>query len=166
MKTVHLAAAVLAACVTMCALPAAADPLGAAYQRILANPADTAANLDYALIAEGRHEYRLALSAYERVLLNDPNNVAAKRGLVRVRRIIQPPSTQFLAEAGTMWEFEPRAGSQRGDRRLRALRPSAGEGRAADRRPPLALDRRPLRRVPQRPPRPELRLCRAPRPGR
>ena len=107
MTIARFAAAALAVGITLIALPAGADQLSAAYQRVLANPADSAANLDYALIAEGRHEYRLALSAYERVLLNDPTNVEAKRGLMRVRRIIQPPSTQIFAEAGTMWNSNP-----------------------------------------------------------
>ncbi len=101
------AAAFLAIGVMACAFPAAADPLTDAYQRVLANPADSDLSLQYALIAEGRHEYRKALSAYERVLLNDPGNVVAKRGLMRVRRIIQPASTQIFAEAGGMWESNP-----------------------------------------------------------
>lgn len=107
MTIARFAAAAIAVGFAVFALPAAADPLTDAYQRVLANPADSAANLDYALIAEGRHEYRLALSAYERVLLNDPGNVEAKRGLVRVRRIIQPASTQIFAEAGTRWDSNP-----------------------------------------------------------
>jgi hypothetical protein len=101
------AAAFLAVGIAGFAIPAAADELTAAYTRVLANPADSALSLQYALIAEGRHEYRLALSAYERVLLNDPNNVEAKRGLVRVRRIIQPASTQIFAEGGAMWQSNP-----------------------------------------------------------
>ncbi len=107
MKMGRVAAALLAVGFTAFAFPAAADELTAAYQRVLANPADSDLSLQYAMIAEGRHEYRKALSAYERVLLNDPNNAAAKRGLVRVRRIIQPPSTQFTAEAGGMWQSNP-----------------------------------------------------------
>ncbi len=103
----RFAAALLAVGWTMCALPAAADQLTDAYQRVLADPADSALSLQYALIAEGRHEYRKALSAYERVLLNDPSNADAKRGLMRVRRIIQPPSTQFFIEAGGMWQSNP-----------------------------------------------------------
>ncbi len=103
----RLAAAILAAGIALFAFPAAADELTAAYARALANPADAELSLQYAMIAEGRHEYRKALSAYERVLLNDPNNVAAKRGLVRVRRIIQPASTQFFAEGGLMWQSNP-----------------------------------------------------------
>ena len=103
----RLAAAFLAVGVAAFASPAAADELTAAYARALANPADSELSLQYALIAEGRHEYRKALSAYERVLLNDPNNADAKRGLMRVRRIIQPASTQIFAEAGGMWQSNP-----------------------------------------------------------
>src|SRR5690242_15887070 len=60
---------------------AVADELSDAAQLVLADPANADVNLDYALIAEGKGKYRLALAAYERVLLNDPNNVDAKRGL-------------------------------------------------------------------------------------
>jgi hypothetical protein len=107
MAIARFAAAVLAAGVTVLAVPATADPLADAYARALADPADSELSLHYALIAEGRHEYRKALSAYERVLLNDPDNADAKRGLMRVRRIIQPPSTQIFAEAGVTWRSNP-----------------------------------------------------------
>jgi tetratricopeptide (TPR) repeat protein len=81
--------------------PAAfADELSDAASQVFNDPANAELNLDYALIAEGQGKYRLALSAYERVLLNDPNNVAAKRGLIRVRRVIQPPSTQKFFDFG------------------------------------------------------------------
>lgn len=103
----RFAAAIIAVGVTVFAFPVAADDLTDAYQRVLANPADSDLSLNYALIAEGRHEYRKALSAYERVLLNDPQNADAKRGIVRIRRIIQPASTQFFAEAGGMWRSNP-----------------------------------------------------------
>jgi hypothetical protein len=59
------------------------------------------------MIAEGRHEYRKALAAYERVLVNDPGNEAARRGLQRVRRIIEPPLTQKTMEVGATWESNP-----------------------------------------------------------
>jgi len=84
--------------------PALADALSDANALVIADPANIDLSLDYALIAEGRGEYRLALSAYERVLINDPGNADAKRGLVRVRRILQPPSTHTFLEAGTKWE--------------------------------------------------------------
>ncbi len=81
-----------------------ADQLLSAYQHVLANPTDSDVNLQYALIAEGQKKWRLALAAYERILSNDPNNVAAKNGLQRIRRIIQPPSTQTTVELGTEWD--------------------------------------------------------------
>jgi hypothetical protein len=49
----------------------------------------------------------VALAAYERILVNDPDNESAKRGLVRVKRIIQPPATQFFAEAGATGDNNP-----------------------------------------------------------
>jgi hypothetical protein len=77
-----------------------ADELSDAAARVFDDPASIEVNLDYALIAEGQGKYRLALSAYERILLNHPDNVDAKRGLIRVRRIIQPPSTQKFFDIG------------------------------------------------------------------
>ncbi len=86
------------------ASPAVADALSDANALILEDPTSIELNLDYALIAEGQGKYRLALAAYERVLLNYPDNADARRGMMRVRRIIQPPSTQTFLEAGTKWE--------------------------------------------------------------
>jgi hypothetical protein len=84
--------------------PALADPLAAAYQGVLANPTDTEVNLQYAIVAEGQKKWRLALAAYERILANDPNNAAARAGLQRIRRIIQPPETQKTVEIGTEYD--------------------------------------------------------------
>lgn len=104
----HLAGTATLAVALATASPAVmADELKAVYSRILANPTDSELNLQYAMIAEGRGEYRKALSAYERVLVNDPENVAARRGLQRVRRIIQPPLIQKTFEVGGTWESNP-----------------------------------------------------------
>lgn len=84
----------------MAASPTLADELADANALILDDPTNAELNLDYALIAEGQGKYRLALAAYERVLLNHPDNIDAKRGLIRVRRIIQPPSTQKFFDIG------------------------------------------------------------------
>lgn len=86
---------------------ASADELTDVYARIIANPVDTELNLQYALLAEGRGEYRKALAAYERVLINDPGNESARRGLQRVRRIIEPAVTLTTAEAGAVIESNP-----------------------------------------------------------
>lgn len=101
-KWLILAVSVLA--LTAVARPAGADELLDVYQRVLADPTDSEVNLQYALVAEGKHKWRLALAAYERILANDPNNAAAKAGLQRIRRIIQPPSTQITVELGTEWD--------------------------------------------------------------
>jgi hypothetical protein len=87
--------------------PASADELADVYARIVANPVDTELNLQYALLAEGRGEYRKALAAYERILVNDPANEAARNGLQRVRRIIEPPVTLTTLEAGAVAESNP-----------------------------------------------------------
>lgn len=102
-----------AAAVALVALPltllgaARADDLTAIYGQILNDPANVELNLQYALIAEGRQEYRKALSAYERVLANNPDNEEAKRGLQRIRRIIEPPLTQTTWETGAKVESNP-----------------------------------------------------------
>lgn len=108
-----LAAAVVAT--GLASSPALADALSEANALIIDDPANIELNLDYALIAEGQGKYRLALAAYERILLNYPDNRAAKRGLVRVRRIIQPPSTHKFLEAGTKWESNAAHASDGGD---------------------------------------------------
>jgi hypothetical protein len=81
-----------------------ADELTAAYAQVLANPTSAELNLHYAQLAEARGEYRKALAAYERVLVNDPANATARDGLQRVRRIIQPQETQKTIEIGTTWQ--------------------------------------------------------------
>lgn len=86
---------------------ARADELSSAYELVLSNPTDAAKNLQYAKLAEQHGKPRLALAAYERILLNDPDNAEARVGLQRLRRILQPSSTQFKLEVGTAWESNP-----------------------------------------------------------
>jgi hypothetical protein len=87
--------------------PAHADELQSVYAQVLNDPTNSALNIRYAELAEARQEYRKALAAYERVLVNDPGNLAARDALQRVRRIIQPPLTQKTVEVGTTWESNP-----------------------------------------------------------
>jgi hypothetical protein len=82
------------------AVPAAADEMSAVYAKILANPTDPAANLQYAQLAEAQGDYKRALATYERMLLNDPNNKAALEGLQRIRLMVEPAKTQKTFEAG------------------------------------------------------------------
>jgi tetratricopeptide (TPR) repeat protein len=87
------------------ATPAAiADELTTAYARVLADPTNSELSLQYAQLAETRGEFRKALAAYERVLVNDPGNTTARDGLQRVRRIIQPAETQKTVEVGATWQ--------------------------------------------------------------
>jgi len=97
-----LLAAAVGAGLGFAGVSAQAEELSEVNAQIIENPGDVELNLHYALIAEGRGEYRLALAAYERILLNDPDNTSAKRGLIRVRRIIQPPITRTFLETGVI----------------------------------------------------------------
>lgn len=94
----------------LCALPVGvvwADELSDAYEKVLDDPASSAANLNYAKIAEQKGEVRLALAAYERVLMNDPANAEARRGMQRVLRLLQPSNTQIYTSLGVGWESNP-----------------------------------------------------------
>ena len=73
-------------------------------QQILDNPQDVALNLTYARAAEAQGKLRLALAAYERILINDPSNEEARRGYERVRREIEPGYTIARVEVGARWD--------------------------------------------------------------
>jgi len=81
-----------------------ANELEALNQQILDNPTDVDLNLRYARLAEEQGKPRLALVAYERILINDPGNEAAREGYERVRRSIEPPYTIVRAELGARWD--------------------------------------------------------------
>ncbi len=88
-------------------LPAASH-LDALYSQVLRRPSDTALNLEFARAAEQAGVLRWALSAYERVVVNDPGNVEAQTGLQRVRRKLQPNFSQVTVELGAAVETNPR----------------------------------------------------------
>jgi hypothetical protein len=102
--------ALFAAVVAACPLPAAAagDELSRAFQQVLRNPTDTEANLRYARAAEAAGQTRWALATYERILANDPNNAEAQRGLMRMRRAVQPNNTLWTVEVGGAYSSNPR----------------------------------------------------------
>jgi hypothetical protein len=77
------------------------DALG---QRILDNPQDVDLNMSYAAAAEAAGKLRLALVAYERILINDPTNDAARQGYERVRRSIEPGYTVSRIEVGARYD--------------------------------------------------------------
>ncbi len=84
-----------------------ADELDALYARILREPANTPLNLEFAKMAEDRGTPRWALMAYERVLINDPENFAAKMGLMRVKAAMAPNTTVVTVELGSAYESNP-----------------------------------------------------------
>lgn len=81
-----------------------AGDLDALGQRILENPQDVSLNLQYAAAAEAANKPRLALVAYERILINDPTNEEARRGYERVRRTIEPGYTITRVEVGARYD--------------------------------------------------------------
>jgi len=99
--------AVLAVVLSSLASAAEADELKQLYAQILRNPTNSELNFRYAQLAEERGELRKALTAYERVLVNDPNHPDVHRALQRIRRKLQPDTTQVLAELGAGWESNP-----------------------------------------------------------
>jgi hypothetical protein len=101
----YLAVLVLA---SSAAIPAAADEMDSLHERILQHPDNPELNIRFAQLAEASGKLRWALSAYERVLLNDPSNAEALAGLQRVRRALQPNVTLLTVQLGTQYESNPR----------------------------------------------------------
>jgi hypothetical protein len=87
--------------------PGSTPALDTLYQQVLNRPADPDLNIRFAQLAEEAGQLRWALAAYERVLLNDPNNAEAQRGLQRIRRALQPNVTLVTATIGTAYESNP-----------------------------------------------------------
>lgn len=84
-----------------------ADELDALYQRILREPANTELNLRFAQLAAEQGKPRWALMAYERVLMNDPENFQAKLGLMRIKAEMAPNTTVVSVELGSAYESNP-----------------------------------------------------------
>ncbi len=86
----------------------ASRELDALYSQVLKHPEDTQLNLNFARAAEAAGKVRWALSAYERVTVNDPYNAEGQAGLQRVRRKLQPEFSQVTVELGSAVESNPR----------------------------------------------------------
>lgn len=98
-------ALMVAASMTALSMGAAhAQDLNELNARILENPQDVDLNLRYARLAEQQGKPRLALAAYERVLINEPDNLEAQHGYTRMRRLVEPTHTSFRVEAGEQWD--------------------------------------------------------------
>jgi hypothetical protein len=86
----------------------ASTQLDVLYLQVLRRPTDTQLNLEFARAAEAAGILRWALSAYERVTVNDPGNAEAQWGLQRIRRKLQPNVSQVTVELGSAVETNPR----------------------------------------------------------
>jgi hypothetical protein len=74
------------------------------FRQVIMNPTDQAANLRYAKAAEQRGELRKALSAYERMVLNNPSDKQARAEYERVKALLEPPQTRYQFGFGGVWE--------------------------------------------------------------
>jgi len=99
-----LLAASITALTVGAARPQDLDDLG---RQLVENPGDVELNLRYARAAEASGQRRLALTAYERILINDPSNEEARAGYERIRRAIEPPFSITRIEAGVRWDSNP-----------------------------------------------------------
>lgn len=78
------------------------------FEQILQDPGNPGLNLRYARLAVERGEIRKALAAYERILAQDPNNEAAKAGIRRIQRELEPSVTRVTLLLGGQYESNPR----------------------------------------------------------
>lgn len=83
---------------------AASAELQAAFDQVIANPADVAANLRYGRAAEAAGQPRKALAAYERAALNAPGNEEAQAAFQRLKLVIEPATTRFLVGFGARFD--------------------------------------------------------------
>ena len=81
-----------------------AEDIESVFQRLLQNPSDVELNLLYARLAEERGELARALATYERLLLQDPENATALAEVARIRRLLQPSRTEYVAILGYRYE--------------------------------------------------------------
>jgi hypothetical protein len=99
--------AVWAALAAAPSTPALGSELDALYSQVLQRPGDTELNLRFARLAEDSGNLRWALSAYERVVLNDPASAEGLAGLTRIKRRLQPNTTLVTLQLGAQYESNP-----------------------------------------------------------
>lgn len=78
--------------------------LQAAFDQVMANPADVAANLRYGRAAEAAGQPRKALAAYERAATHAPDNEEAQAAFRRLKLAIEPSTTRILVGFGLMFD--------------------------------------------------------------
>jgi hypothetical protein len=81
---------------------AAGAELQAAFDQVMANPADAAANMRYGRAAEAAGQPRKALAAYERAAANGDQEALA--ALQRLKLAIEPATTRILVGFGVMFD--------------------------------------------------------------
>jgi len=84
-----------------------AAQLAKVYEQVLADPTDTAANMEYARLAELAGQPRKALATYERILLYEPDNREAREALFRLRRQLKPDTSLITLDTGFGYESNP-----------------------------------------------------------
>ena len=103
------------------------------FRQVIMNPTDQAANLRYAKAAEQRGELRKALSAYERMVLNNPNDTQARGEYERIKALLEPPQTELIgAQRLRRGGFERARSGERFVRRgrsssIRGVKPACAE---------------------------------------
>jgi hypothetical protein len=108
LAVLSLAASVLAGSALPARATKSSPQLDALYAQVLKHPQDSQLNLRFARAAETAGVLRWALSAYERVTINDPANAEAQAGLQRIRRKLQPNISQVTVSLGSALETNPR----------------------------------------------------------
>jgi len=102
------AVAALAVAVLWSVGAAAETELRRIFEQLIENPTDTELNMRYAREAEAQGELRKALGAYERVLINDPDNGQAKAEIARIKRALAPEFTDVTVVLGADYESNVR----------------------------------------------------------
>lgn len=78
------------------------------FRSIITQPRNEDLNFRYARRAEKIGQLRKALGAYERVLMNDPDNAEARAGIRRIKRELAPDYTNLTAIFGGGYQSNPR----------------------------------------------------------
>lgn len=95
---------------------ASEEELRSLFVRLLINPSDIELNLQYARLAEEMGLTRKALAAYERLLIQYPDNEAAQEGFYRVRGDLEPEFTDVTVDIGGRYETNARQHTHRESR--------------------------------------------------
>lgn len=102
------AAAIAVAALSASAGPAAAQDLDQLFEEVLLRPDDPELNIAFAREAERQGALRHALAAYERVARAHPERAEAQTGYQRLRKLLSPARTAFVAQLGASFRSNVR----------------------------------------------------------